>query len=150
MNKNELVAAIKTMRSTADDQTAVKAMELYPLFDDIKGTYQKKGFRCRYEVNGQMNLYKLACDDATEQGTLIVENLNPVDAQAIWIAIDIEHAGTLEDPIPAAAGMEYVKGKYYIENNVIYMMNRQGMADGESVVLQYLPSQLVGQYFEEV
>lgn len=150
MNKNELVAAIKNMRSTADDQTAVKAMELYPLFDDIKGTYQKKGFRCRYEVNGQMKLHKLSCDDATEQGTLIVENWNPVDAQAIWTTIDIEHAGTLEDPIPAAAGMEYVKGKYYIENNVIYMMNRQGMADGESVVLQYLPSQLVGQYFEEV
>lgn len=147
MNKNELVAAIKNMRSTADDQTAVKAMELYPLFDDIKGTYQKKGFRCRYEVNGQMNLYKLACDDATEQGTLIVENWNPVDAQAIWTAIDIEHAGTLEDPIPAAAGMEYVKGKYYIENNVIYMMNRQGMQDGESVTLHYLPSELVGQYF---
>lgn len=150
MNKNKLVAAMKAMRTTADDQTAVKAMELYPLFDDIKGTYQKKGFRCRYEVNGQMNLYKLVCDDATEQGTLIVENWNPADAQAMWTAIDIEHAGTIDDPIPAAAGMEYVKGKYYIENGVIYLMNRQGMTDGESVVLQYLPSQLVGQYFEEV
>lgn len=150
MKHAEFVKFLRSARMTADDQTAVKAMELYPLFDDIKGTYQKKGFRCRYEVNGQMKLHKLACDDATEQGTLIVESWNPVDAQAIWTAIDIEHAGTLEDPIPAAAGMEYVKGKYYIENNVIYLMNRQGMADGESVVLQYLPSQLVGQYFEEV
>ena len=46
--------------------------------------------------------------------------------------------------------MEYVKGLYYIENNVIYLMNRQGMQDGESVVLQYMPSELVGQYFEIV
>lgn len=60
------------------------------------------------------------------------------------------HAGTIEDPIPASRGMEYVKGLYYIENNVIYLMNRQGMQDGESVVLQYMPSELVGQYFEIV
>lgn len=147
MKHADFVKFLRSARMTADDQTAVKAMELYPLFDNIKGTYQKKGFRCRHEVNGQMNLYKLSCDDATEQGTLIVENWNPAAAQAIWTAIDIEHAGTLEDPIPAAAGMEYVKGKYYIENNVIYMMNRQGMQDGESVTLHYLPSELVGQYF---
>ena len=69
---------------------------------------------------------------------------------AMWTLIDAEHEGTLADPIPAAAGMEYVKGKYYIENGTIYLMNRQGMADGESVVLHYLPSQLVGQYFEAV
>lgn len=150
MNKNELVAAVKSMAKKADDQTAVKAMDLYPLFADIAGTYQKKGLRCRYEVGGQMNLYKLTCDDATEQGTLIVENWTPTDAPSIWTAIDIEHAGTLDDPIPAAAGMEYVKGKYYIENGTIYLMNRAGMQDGESVTLYYLPSQLVGQYFEAV
>lgn len=150
MTHAELVKFMKAARLTADDQTAVKAMDLYPMFSGIAGTYQKKGFRCRYEVNGQMNLYKLSCDDQTADGTLIVENWNPADARAIWTAIDIEHAGTLDDPIPAAAGMEYVKGKYYIENGTIYLMNRAGMQDGESVTLQYLPSQLVGQYFEKV
>lgn len=150
MNKKELVAAMKAMRNTADDQTAVKAMDLYPLFTEIVGTYQHKGFRCRYEANGQMNMYKLSADDTTEQGTLIVENWNPVDAQAIWTAINIEHAGTLEDPIPAARGMEYVKGKYYVENEIIYLMNRAGMQDGESVILQYMPSELVNHYFTAV
>lgn len=150
MNKKELVTAMKAMRITADDQTAAKAMELYPLFADIAGTYQHKGFRCRYEVGGQMNLYKLSCNDQTANGTLILDNWTPADALSIWTAIDIEHEGTLEDPIPAAAGMEYIKGKYYNEDGTIYLMNRQGMADGESVVLHYLPSQLVGQYFEAV
>lgn len=150
MNWNELKDYIKATRTVADDQTAAKAMDLYPMFSDIVGTTQKKGFRCRYEVNRQMNLYKLTCDDQTAEGTLIVENWNPADAQAIWTAIDIEHTGTIDDPIPAAAGMEYTKGKYYIENDVIYLMNRAGMQDGESVTLQYLPSQLVGQYFEKV
>lgn len=148
MNWNELKDYIKSTRTVADDQTAARAMDLYPLFADIAGTYQKKGFRCRYEVNGQTNLYKLTCDDQTADGTLIVENWTPADAPSIWTAIDIEHAGTLEDPIPAAAGMEYTKGKYYIENDVIYLMNRAGMQDGESIVLQYLPSELIGQYFE--
>lgn len=148
MTHAELVIFMKAARLTADDQTALVGKDLYPLFADIVGTTQKKGFRCRYEVNGQMNLYKLSCDNQTAEGTQIQENWNPVDAQAIWTAIDIEHAGTLDDPIPAAAGMEYVKGKYYLDNGMKYLMNRAGMQDGESIVLQYLPSQLVGQYFE--
>ena len=148
MTHNELVKFMKAARLTADDQTALVGKDLYPLFADIVGTTQKKGFRCRYEVNGQMNLYKLSYDNQTAEGTQIQENWNPVDAQAIWTAIDIEHAGTLDDPIPAAAGMEYVKGKYYLDNGMKYLMNRAGMQDGESIVLQYLPSQLVGQYFE--
>lgn len=135
---------------TFDDKTALAVKELYPMFSDIVGTVQKKGFRCRYEVNGQMNLYKLSCDDQTADGTQILADWNPASAQAIWTAIDTEHTGTLDDPIPAAAGMEYVKGKYYIEGTQVYLMNRQGMEDGEKITLQYLPSQLVGQYFEKV
>lgn len=150
MTHQELVNFIRNARTTATDQTALVGKELYPLFADIVGTVQKKGFCCRYEVGGQMNLYKLSCNDQTANGTLILDNWTPADAPSIWTAIDIEHEGTLEDPIPAVAGMEYIKGKYYIEDGTIYLMNRQGMADGESVVLHYLPSQLVGQYFEAV
>ena len=150
MNKAELKAFLKSARLTADDQTALAGKDLYPLFSDIVGTVQKKGFRCRYEVNGQMNLYKLSCDDQTTDSTQIIENWNPVDAQAIWTAIDIEHAGTLEDPIPAAAGMEYEYGQYYIEGTTVYICQRTGEAVGGKITLQYLPSELVGQYFEIV
>lgn len=69
---------------------------------------------------------------------------------SLFTVINVEHAGTLEDPIPAVANMEYIKGRYYIEDGVIYLMNREGMEDGEGITLQYLPSQLVGQYFEVV
>ena len=64
--------------------------------------------------------------------------------------IDVTHAGTIDDPIPAAAGMEYTKGLYYIEGETVYLMSREGMEDGESITLAYLPSQLVGQYFTVV
>ena len=150
MKYEDLVAFIKAARETANDDVALKAKELYKTFDQIKGTYQKKGTRCRCEVDGEWFLFKLTCEDQTEQGTFIVENWNPVDAVSIWTAIDEVHTGTLEDPIPATRGMEYTKGLYYIEDGKIYLMNRKGMADGEKITLQYVPSELVGQYFELV
>lgn len=50
--------------------------------------------------------------------------------------------GTIDKPITAVAGMEYEKGKYYADNGKIYLCVR-------SDVLYYLPSALVGNYFEE-
>ena len=150
MDLKGIAAYIKAARDTVPDQAAARAPEFYPEFQDVVSTYQKKGARVRYTVNDKPALYKLTCEDQTTDGTLIIETWNPVDASSIWTAIDIEHEGTLEDPIPAVAGMEYIKGKYYAENESIYLMNRQGMAEGESITLYYLPSQLVGQYFELV
>ena len=150
MDIKEIAAFIKAARDAAPDQAAANAPEFYPAFEDVVGTYQKKGARVRYTVNDQIVLYKLTCEDQPEEGTLILESWNPVDAPSIWTAIDVTHAGTIDDPIPAVAGMEYIKGKYYAENESIYLMNRQGMAEGESVTLYYLPSQLVGIYFEKI
>ena len=150
MDLKGIAAYIKAARDTAPDQAAARAPEFYPAFQDVVGTYQKKGARVRYTVNDKPVLYKLTCEDQTTDGTLIIETWNPVDASSIWTAIDIEHEGTLEDPIPAVAGMEYVYGKYYIEGETVYICKRTGEAEGGTIVLQFLPSQLVGQYFEVV
>lgn len=150
MDFEKLVAFIKAARETATDEVALQAKELYPLFDNIKGTWQKKGFKCRFEVDGVMHLFKLTCEDQTEQGTYIAENYTPTDAAAIWTAIDETHAGTLEDPIPAAAGMAYEYGKYYTEGETIYLCNREGGKEGDVYRLDFLPSALIGHYFEVV
>ena len=73
----------------------------------------------------------------------------PESVPAIWAAIDKSHAGTAADPIPAVRGMEYVYGKHYLdgEDGNIYLCTRIGEADGGKIVLQYLPHELVGQYF---
>ena len=89
-------------------------------------------------------LYKCAQAHTTQA------DWTPDVAVTLWAPLDVEHAGTLEDPIPAVSGMEYVKGKYYSEDGTIYLMNREGMVDGETIVLHFLPSQLVGQYFAVV
>ena len=70
----------------------------------------------------------------------------------LWAVIDAEHAGTQNDPIPASRGMEYEYGKYYLdsEDGKTYKCERTGEAAGGKIVLQYLPHELVGNYFAEV
>jgi hypothetical protein len=70
----------------------------------------------------------------------------------LWAVIDAEHAGTQDDPIPASRGMEYEYGKYYLdgEDGKTYKCERIGEAAGGKIVLQYLPHELLGQYFTEV
>jgi hypothetical protein len=76
----------------------------------------------------------------------------PDKTPALWAVIDAEHAGTQDDPIPASRGMEYEYGKYYLdsEDGKTYKCERIGEAAGGKIVLQYLPHDLVGQYFTEV
>ena len=76
----------------------------------------------------------------------------PDKTPALWAVIDAEHAGTQADPIPAARGMEYEYGKYYLdgEDGKTYKCERIGEAAGGKIVLQYLPHELLGQYFTEV
>jgi len=146
-NKDSLVTYLRASREAVPDEVALKAKELYPPYEKIKNTYQKKGVRCTFEVDGELVLFKLTCEDQTAEGTFIAENYTPVDAASIWTRIDEAHTGTLEDPIPAAYGMEYEYGKYYIEDEVIYLCERDGEAEGTKITLYGLPSQLVGNYF---
>jgi hypothetical protein len=79
-------------------------------------------------------------------------NWTPDKTPALWAVIDAAHAGTQDDPIPAARGMEYEYGKYYLdsEDGKTYKCERIGEQSGNKITLQYLPHELVGQYFTEV
>lgn len=76
----------------------------------------------------------------------------PDKTPALWVVIDAEHAGTQDDPIPAARGMEYEYGKYYLdgEDSKVYLCERTGEQAGGKITLQYLPHELVGNYFKAV
>lgn len=77
-------------------------------------------------------------------------NHTPNLVPAVFVAINKTNAGTIDDPIPAVRGMEYEYGKYYLDNEdgKIYICKR-GEETG-TIVLQYLPHELIGHYFEEV
>ena len=138
MKHADLVAFLKAARLTADDQTALTGMELYPTW--AVGIAVAKD--SRYQFNGK--LYKCIQAHTTQA------DWTPDVTPALWTVIDVTHAGTIDDPIPAVAGMEYVYGKYYIEGETVYICKRTGEAEGGTIVLQFLPSALVGQYFEVV
>ena len=80
------------------------------------------------------------------------EGWKPSTTPALWVVIDVAHAGTQDDPIPASRGMEYEYGKYYLdsEDGKTYLCERIGEQSGNKITLQYLPHELVGQYFTEV
>ena len=124
--------------STFTDENAVKVIDLYPVWTVGIAVVKDS----RYQYNGE--LYKVIQAHTTQA------DWTPDVTPALWTVIDVTHAGTIEDPIPAVAGMEYVYGKYYIEGETVYICKRTGEAEGGTIVLQFLPSQLVGQYFEIV
>ena len=136
MKHADLVAFLKAARLTADDNTALTGIEVYPVW--AVGIAVAKD--SRYQYNGK--LYKVVQAHTTQA------DWTPDVTPALWTVIDVTHAGTIDDPIPAVAGMEYVYGKYYIEGETVYICKRTGEAEGGTIVLQFLPSQLVGQYFE--
>ena len=138
ISRSELVSLLVEVRPDLPDQLALKYSAMYPAWKE--GIAVEVGQR--YQYGGR--LYKVRQAHTTQA------DWQPDVTPALWTVIDVTHAGSLADPIPAVSGMEYTKGLYYSEDGSLYLMNRQGMSDGEKVTLYYLPSQLVGQYFEIV
>ena len=84
------------------------------------------------------------------QGHTTQADWTPDKTPALWAVLgDPGEAGTIDDPITAARGMEYEYGLYYFdpEDGKTYLCERIGEAEGGKIILQYLPHELVGQYF---
>lgn len=133
---------IEAAATSLPDSDAATAIELFPKWE----------YPHDYVVGDRVNdistnkLYK--CVQAHTSQAL----WEPAATPALWVRIDVTHAGTQNDPIPAARGMEYTYGLYYKdpEDTKLYLCERIGEAAGGKIVLQYLPHELVGQYFTEV
>ena len=134
---------IRNTLNTIDD---ADAYEVRALYDEWKpDTYYEVGNRRQYDDN----LYK--CKQTHTSQSQYTLDLIP----ALWdiIAPDDPDLGTIDNPIPVPenfSSMVYVKGKYYLEDGVIYLMNSAQLEDGEEISLTYKPSALVGIYFKVV
>lgn len=144
-NNKVLNASVMISRMSAqslNDEQSLKVKDIYSewkelVFDGYVAT--EPGYKFTHEGN----LYKTINANQRFQAEWVPE----AGTESIFTRIDEVYTGTLDDPIPASYNMKYTKGKYYLENGNIYLMNRAGMEDGESVVLQFIPSELLGQYF---
>lgn len=72
------------------------------------------------------------------------ENWKPsIETASLWEVINVENAGTLDDPIPYDQTMTVYNGKYYLEDGIIYKCIRDS---GQP--LYATCASLVGNYFE--
>lgn len=97
------------------------------LTEGMMVTYEEKPWRVR-QTHTALEIYPPSLNTAS-----------------LYEAIDKEHDGTLEDPIPYNPPMEIFIDKYYIENNEIYKCIRNS-----DTALSHSLSALVGIYVNKV
>ena len=136
----QLRKLIEGLAVTLDDATALTGIELFSKWQSNK--VYSVGDRVQYNSK----LYRCV------QAHTSQNDWTPDAVPDLYTVIDVAHTGTKDNPIPAERGMEYVYGLYYTdsEDGKLYLCQRTGEAAGGTVVLQYMPHELVGHYFVEV
>ena len=95
------------------DAKAVTIPYCYPSWQSYIGGKSKKDVRVEYDGA----LWKTR----QEIPTVLKNQFPSIDTAALYDRIDVEHAGTLEDPIPYENTMTVYKDKYYLEDGIIYL-----------------------------
>ena len=122
-------AQINTL--AVDDNTALRMVEFYPEW--AAGVDYATG----YKVQRGGKLWRC------KQAHTAITTWEPENAASLWEVINETHDGTKYDPIPYDGNMELEAGKYYVQDDVVYLCNR----DTGQPVYNAL-SELVGLYVE--
>lgn len=126
-----ITAQINTL--PVDDNTALRMREFYPEW--AENTSYTAGFKV--QRNGK--LWRVVQAHTSQNGW------QPENTASLWEQINETHSGELSDPIPYDGNMALENGKYYIQNGVVYLCNR----DTGNPVYNAL-AELVGLYVEAV
>lgn len=116
---SEFRIAVDNLASNVNDNVALKSYILYPDWEDLaisSYTASKAGYRFKYGTD----LYKTINDEHT----FAVQWIPGEGTESLYVKIEETHVGTLEDPIPYTGNMVLENGKYYSQNDVIYLCNR--------------------------
>lgn len=127
-------ATRKINRIGLTDKEALSVKEFYPHWEDFIGKTLEMGF----VVLHNDNLYR-----SRQTHTAQSEWYPSLSTASLYEVIEVEHEGTEADPIPYAPPMEIFAGKYYVEDNQLYLCTR----DSGTALLHPL-SALVGLYVE--
>jgi hypothetical protein len=132
----ELVVKQYNERTDISNEEALEYMTIiYPwdyyldkvLTEGMMVTYEDKPWRVR-QTHTPLEIYPPSLATAS-----------------LYEAIDKEHSGEADDPIPYTPPMEIFNGKHYIEDGVVYRCTRDS-----GTALSHKLSALVGLYVEEV
>ena len=134
----------KKYSQTLSDEEALQAKSLY---DEWQVLCEKSyvatdpGFKFVHTKDGTTELWKTIQPNYTFQS-----QYEPGEGtESLFTHIDEEHEGTLEDPIPFKRNMELFEGKYYTENDVLYVCTRSS-----GIPLNYNLADIVGHFVEVV
>lgn len=135
----KLRAAMDTAGNVLSDAQARTCKLIYQQWSNLIGTTATPGQRFLYGDT----LYRVRTD--ASEHTFSAEWVPGVPTAALYEAIDEEHSGTIDDPIPWVQPMELYANKYYTEGGKLYACWRDS---GQP--LAYSLSALVGTYVTEV
>lgn len=132
----ELVVKQYNVRTDISNEEALDYMAIiYPwdyyldkvLTEGMMVTYEDKPWRVR-QTHTPLEVYPPSLATAS-----------------LYEAIDKEHSGEADDPIPYAPPMEIFVGKHYVEDGVVYRCTRDS-----GVALSHRLADLVGLYVERI
>lgn len=121
-----------------DDNTALRAKDYYPTFEDMQGKTVDKGFKFQY--GGK--LYRTEQPEYTFATTWLPGSTG---TESLFSEVCETHTGAENDPIPYSGNMELTEGLYYTQDWAIYRCIR---STGQPVY--HALSDLVGNYVEVV
>lgn len=127
-------ATRKINRIGLTDKDALSVKEFYPHWEDFIGKTLEMGF----VVLHNDNLYR-----SRQTHTAQSDWYPSLSTASLYEIIEVEHEGTKADPIPYAPPMEIFAGKYYVEDNQLYLCTRYS-----GTALSHPLSALVGLYVE--
>lgn len=134
-NQAILFAKMTINATPLTDNQAISVKNLHPEWKEFIGKSLSTGFRVLHEDA----LYKVRQDIS-----VVLENQPPsINTAALYEEINETHDGTKTDPIPYNNNMALELGKYYIQDDIIYMCTR----DTGQAVYQNL-ADLVGIYVQ--
>ena len=110
-----MLMTINTM--SLDDQQSLEVKSLYPTWESFIGKQLERDMKVQY--GGK--LFKVVQTHTAQKGW------EPsIHTASLFTEIVEDHAGTKEDPIPypADGNMVIYNGKYYTENNILYICIR--------------------------
>lgn len=141
----QAVAFVRSMVNSVP-LTASQALEmqvLFPIWGEKDAEFGKEvgiGFRLRVVEGESDTLFEVI-----QKHKLQADWKPGVDTASLYKTVDVEHEGTLDDPIPYTPPMELYKDKYYTQGGVKYRCVRDS---GQP--MSHELSALIGLYVELV
>ena len=116
---------------TVDDNTALRMVEFYPEWS------AGQAYTAGYKAHRGGKLWRCLQAHTAQTGW------EPENAASLWTEICESHDGTKYDPIPYNGNMALQSGKYYTQNNILYLCNRNTVNPVYNAL-----AELVGLYVE--